>query len=84
MATPVQFWIGWRFFIGAWKSLRAGAANMDVLVVLGTLAAYLLSAFITIFDPPGAHVYFESAAVITLVLLGKILESRARPHFRRY
>ncbi len=56
-----------------------GRANMDVLVVLGTLAAYLLSAFVTIFDPPGAHVYFESAAVvITLVLLGKILESRAR------
>ncbi len=79
LATPVQFWIGRRFFIGAWKSLRAGAANMDVLVVLGTLAAYLLSVFVTIFDPPGAHVYFESAAVvITLVLLGKILESRAR------
>ncbi|MFN0302928.1 MAG: heavy metal translocating P-type ATPase [Burkholderiales bacterium] len=79
LATPVQFWIGRRFFIGAWNSLRAGAANMDVLVVLGTLAGYLLSAFVTIFDPPGAHVYFESAAVvITLVLLGKILESRAR------
>ncbi|MFM9888557.1 MAG: heavy metal translocating P-type ATPase [Burkholderiales bacterium] len=79
LATPVQFWIGRRFFMGAWNSLRAGAANMDVLVVLGTLAAYLLSAFVTIFDPPGAHVYFESAAVvITLVLLGKILESRAR------
>ncbi len=79
LATPVQFWIGRRFFLGAWKSLRAGTANMDVLVVLGTLAAYLLSVFVTIFDPPGAHVYFESAAVvITLVLLGKILESRAR------
>ena len=79
LATPVQFWIGRRFFVGAWKALRAGAANMDVLVVLGTLSAYLLSVFVTIAAPPGAHVYFESAAVvITLVLLGKILESRAR------
>ncbi|MSQ20395.1 MAG: copper-translocating P-type ATPase [Betaproteobacteria bacterium] len=79
LATPVQFWIGQRFFIGAWKALRAGAANMDVLVVLGTLSAYLLSVFVTIASTPGAHVYFESATVvITLVLLGKILESRAR------
>jgi P-type Cu+ transporter len=79
LATPVQFWIGQRFYLAAWKALRAGAANMDVLVVLGTLSAYLLSVFVTIANPPGAHVYFESAAVvITLVLLGKILESRAR------
>jgi P-type Cu+ transporter len=79
LATPVQFWIARRFYAGAWKALRAGAANMDVLVVLGTLSAYLLSVFVTIANPPDAHVYFESAAVvITLVLLGKILESRAR------
>ena len=71
LATPVQFWIGRRFFIGAWNAVRARAANMDVLVVLGTLSAYLFSVFVTIADPPGAHVYYESAAVvITLVLLG--------------
>ena len=78
LATPVQFWIGWRFYVGAWKSLRGGGANMDVLVVLGTSMAWAFSAVVTLFGLH-QHVYFEgSAAVITLVLLGKLLEARAK------
>jgi Cu+-exporting ATPase len=79
LAAPVQFWAGKRFYVGAWNAIRGGAANMDVLVALGTTAAFALSVYVLIVDPPGGHVYFESAAVIiTLVLLGKLLESRAR------
>ncbi len=78
LATPVQFWSGWRFYTGAWHSLRGGGANMDVLVVLGTSAAYFYSLAVLWFDP-GAHLYFEaSAAVVTLVRLGKLLEARAK------
>jgi Cu+-exporting ATPase len=78
LATPVQFWIGWRFYDGAWKSLRAGGANMDVLVALGTSMAWGFSAVVTVFGLV-QHVYFEGgAAVITLVLLGKLLEARAK------
>ena len=79
LAAPVQFWVGWRFYTGAWNSLRGGAANMDVLVALGTTTAFLLSVYIMFFAPERGHVYFEaSAVIITLVLLGKILESRAK------
>ena len=79
LATPVQFWIGWRFYEGGWKSLRASGANMDVLVALGTSAAYFFSLIVTLFQIDGLPVYFEaSAAVITLVLLGKLLEARAK------
>lgn len=79
LATPVQFWIGWRFYEGAWKSLRAGAGNMDVLVAMGTSAAYGLSAWMVLAGHGGGHLYFEaSAVVITLVLLGKWLEGRAK------
>ncbi len=79
LATPVQFWIGWRFYDGGWKALRGGGANMDVLVALGTSMAYLFSLFVTLFGMAELHVYFEaSAAVITLVLLGKLLEARAK------
>ncbi|HOL65736.1 MAG TPA: copper-translocating P-type ATPase, partial [Accumulibacter sp.] len=79
LATPVQFWIGWRFYDGAYKALRGGGANMDVLVVLGTSMAYLYSVVVTLIGADHLHVYFEaSAAVITLVLLGKLLESRAK------
>jgi Cu+-exporting ATPase len=78
LATPVQFWAGWRFYDGAWKSLRGGGANMDVLVALGTSAAYFFS-LATLFLVPGGHLYFEaSAAVVTLVRLGKLLEARAK------
>ncbi len=79
LATPVQFWIGKRFYVGAWHALRGGGANMDVLVVLGTTMAWLLSAVVTMFGLHDQHIYFEaSAAVITLVLLGKLLEARAK------
>lgn len=78
-ATPVQFWIGWRFYVGGLNALRGGSGNMDVLVALGTSMAWLLSAVVTVFGLHHQHVYFEaSATVITLVLLGKILESRAK------
>ncbi|MCC2616547.1 heavy metal translocating P-type ATPase [Aestuariibacter halophilus] len=80
LATPVQFIAGSRFYRGAWSSLKAGVGNMDVLVALGTTAAYGLSVYHTLL--PGAAdaaVYFESSsAVITLVLLGKFLEHRAK------
>src|SRR5206468_1058122 len=79
LATPVQFWIGRRFYVGAWHSLRGGGANMDVLIALGTTMAWVLSAAVTLLDLTHEHVYFEaSAAVITLVLLGKLLEARAK------
>ncbi|UTH74826.1 heavy metal translocating P-type ATPase [Chromobacterium sp. IIBBL 290-4] len=79
LATPVQFIVGWRFYRGAWHALKGGGANMDVLVALGTSMAWLLSAAVTLWDLEGQHVYFEaSAAVITLVLLGKLLEARAK------
>ncbi|MCM8595060.1 heavy metal translocating P-type ATPase [Accumulibacter sp.] len=79
LATPVQWWIGLAFHRGAWKALRAGGANMDVLITLGTTMAYAFSVVVTLSGADHLHVYFEaSAAVITLVLLGKLLEARAR------
>ncbi|GHU09020.1 copper-translocating P-type ATPase [Betaproteobacteria bacterium] len=79
LATPVQFWIGARFYRGAWNSLRGGGANMDVLVALGTTMAYACSLVVTLLGRHDLHVYFEaSAMVITLVLLGKLLEARAK------
>ncbi len=79
LATPVQLWIGWRFYVGGWKSLHGGGANMDVLVALGTSMAYAFSTVVTLAGLHHLHVYFEaSAAVITLVLLGKLLEARAK------
>ncbi|HOY34852.1 MAG TPA: heavy metal translocating P-type ATPase [Piscinibacter sp.] len=80
LATPVQFWLGARFYRAGWKALRAGSGNMDLLVSLGTSAAYGLSLWL-LWQADGAmaHLYFESSAVvITLVLLGKWLESRAK------
>ena len=82
LATPVQFWAGWRFYRGAWDALRHGRANMNTLVAVGTSAAYLYSAAATL--APGlfggmADVYFDtSALIVTLVLLGRLLEARAR------
>jgi len=81
LATPVQFWLGARFYRAGWKALRAGAGNMDLLVALGTSAAYGLSVYLLLAGGPhdAVHLYFESSAVvITLVLLGKWLEARAR------
>jgi P-type Cu+ transporter len=82
LATPVQFWAGWRFYEGAWAALRHGQANMNTLVALGTSAAYLYSAVATL--APGllagrADVYFDtSSLIITLVLLGRLLEARTK------
>ena len=79
LATPVQFWIGWRFYVGGFNAIRGGAGNMDVLVALGTTMAWDYSFVVTLWNLHHQHVYFEaSATVITLVLLGKILEARAK------
>jgi Cu+-exporting ATPase len=81
LATPVQFWLGARFYRAGWKALRAKTGNMDLLVALGTTAAYGLSVYLMWkhADHGMPHLYFEaSAAVITLVLLGKWLEGRAK------
>ena len=79
LATPVQFWLGARFYRAGWKALRAGAGNMDLLVAIGTSAAYFLSLWQLLNTGGHGHLYFESAAVvITLVLLGKWLEGRAK------
>ena len=78
LATPVQFLVGRRFYVGAWHALKGGGANMDVLIVLGTSIAWLWSTIVTVLGLSG-HVYFEaSAAIVTLVLVGKALEARAR------
>ena len=81
LATPVQFIFGARFYIAAWKAVRAGAGNMDLLVAIGTSAGYGLSIYewLTAHAGMAPHLYFEaSAVVIALVLLGKYLESRAK------
>ncbi len=84
LATPVQFWLGARFYKAAWKALKAKAGNMDLLVAIGTSAGYGLSVFELVRSSSGhghsmAHYYFEaSAVVITLVMLGKWLEGRAK------
>jgi Cu+-exporting ATPase len=79
MATPVQFYVGWDYYVGGFKSLRAGSANMDVLVAMGSSAAYFYSLAVLLFPSIGGHVYFEtSALIITLIKLGKMLESRAK------
>ena len=78
LATPVQFYVGWQYYINGYKSIRNGSANMDVLVALGSSAAYLYSIPITLGLIPG-HVYFEtSAMIITLVKLGKFFEAKAK------
>ncbi len=78
-ATLVQFVVGWPFYRGAWRSLRAGSSNMDVLVALGSSVAYGSSLAVTLGFAPGPNVYFETgAAIITLVRLGIFLEARAR------
>ena len=80
LATPVQFWLGARFYVGAWKALRDRTGNMDLLVALGTSAAYGLSVYHLLSGQTDHdHLYFEaSAVVIALVLLGKWLEARAK------
>jgi Cu+-exporting ATPase len=85
LTTPVQFWCGWTFYVNGWKALKHHTATMDTLMAVGTTAAYLYSLFVTLF--PGffvaqgliPHVYYEvSVTVIALILLGRLLEHRAR------
>ncbi|MGB1250571.1 MAG: heavy metal translocating P-type ATPase [Candidatus Promineifilaceae bacterium] len=86
LATPVQFYVGWDYYVGAYKSLRNGSANMDVLVAMGSTVAYVYSIFVLFAktfatDPNlfGGHVYFEtSATIITLIVAGKLVEARAK------
>jgi len=78
LASPVQFYVGWQYYVGAFKSLRNGSANMDVLIAMGSSVAFLYSLPVT-FGWLDGHVYFETAAVIiTLIRLGKFLEARAK------
>jgi Cu+-exporting ATPase len=78
LATPVQFYVGWQYYVGAFKSLRNRSANMDVLISMGSSVAYVFSLIVTLGLFPG-HVYFEtSAVIITLIKLGKYLEARAK------
>ncbi len=81
LAAPVQFWLGARFYTAGWRALRAGTGNMDLLVALGTSAAFFYSAWLIASHPPGhpVHHYLEGAAVvIALIRLGKFLEARAK------
>ena len=84
LATPVQFYVGWDYYTGGFKALRNGAANMDVLVAMGSSAAFFYSVPVTVAltlgsTTLGSHAYFETAAVIiTLIKLGKLLEVRAK------
>jgi Cu+-exporting ATPase len=78
LATPVQFYTGWDYYVGTSKALRNKSANMDVLIALGSSVAYFYSILVTV-GFLGGHVYFEtSAAIITLIKVGKLLEVRAK------
>jgi Cu+-exporting ATPase len=83
--TPVQFWVGWQFYVGAWKTAKHGSADMNTLIAVGTSAAYLYSVlamfFPHLFSAQGlmAEVYFDTAgAIVVLILLGRLLEARAK------
>jgi Cu+-exporting ATPase len=84
LATPVQFYVGWDYYQGGWKSLRNGSANMDVLVAMGSSVAYGYSIVVMIAlalgsTAAGTHLYFDTAAlIITLIKLGKLLEAKAK------
>jgi Cu+-exporting ATPase len=81
LATPIQFWIGWRFYRGFWDGIKAKASNMDTLIAIGTTAAYVYSATVTIIPGyfPFTAVYFETAAIIiTLILIGRLLETKTK------
>ena len=84
LASPVQVYVGWDYYVGGWKALRTGSANMDVLVALGSTVAFVYSVVVVVMLSVGStlageHVYFETAAlIITLIKLGKLLEVRAK------
>lgn len=80
LASIVQFAFGWHFYVGSYYAVKSWSGNMDLLICLGTSAAYLYSAFVFFFDT-GGHLYFEaSATIITLVLLGRLFEERTKRH----
>ena len=81
LATPIQFWIGLRFYRGFWDGVKAKTSNMDTLIAIGTSAAYVYSTIVTIFPGyfPFTAVYFETAAIIiTLILIGRLLETKTK------
>ena len=80
LATPVQFFVGWQFYVGTYRAIRNRRANMDVLIALGTSAAYIYSLLVIISTETfGKHVYFDTAAlIISIILLGRYLEARAK------
>src|SRR6476660_3698118 len=81
LATPIQLWIGLRFYRGFWDGIKAKASNMDTLIAIGTSTAYIYSAIVTIFPGyfPFTAVYFETAAIIiTLILIGRLLETKTK------
>jgi Cu+-exporting ATPase len=81
LTTPVQFWVGWRFYKGTLDAIKAKASNMDTLIAIGTSAAYFYSAVVTLLPGffPFEDVYFETAAIIiTLILIGRLLEQRTK------
>ncbi|MCK5720278.1 MAG: copper-translocating P-type ATPase [Thiomargarita sp.] len=79
LATPVQFYVGWSYYVNSWKSLKNGAANMDVLIAMGSSVAFFYSIAVMLHSNLGEHVYFETAAmIITLIKLGKLLEVKAK------
>jgi Cu+-exporting ATPase len=81
LATPLQFWIGWRFYRGLWDGIKSRASNMDTLIAVGTTTAYVYSAIVTLAPNyfPFKSVYFETAAIIiTLILIGRLLETRTK------
>ncbi|MBU0704041.1 MAG: heavy metal translocating P-type ATPase [Chloroflexi bacterium] len=79
LATPVQFYTGWDYYVGSYHALRNRSANMDVLVAMGSSVAYVYSIAVLLLPGVGEHVYFEtSAIIITLIKLGKLLEARAK------
>ncbi len=78
LATPVQFFIGWQFYLGTWHALRNKTANMDTLIAVGTTAAYLYSVYVILFNPKLGQYFEVSAILITLVIMGKYLEALAK------
>jgi Cu+-exporting ATPase len=81
LATPIQFWAGWRFYKGTWDAIKARASNMDTLIAIGTTAAFFYSAVVTVLPSlfPFEGVYFETAAIIiSLIMVGRLLETRTK------
>jgi Cu+-exporting ATPase len=78
LATPVQFFVGWQFYKGAWNSLKNKSANMDTLIAVGTSAAYFYSVYVVLLNPSAGQYFETSAILITLVLMGKYLEAVAK------